>query len=53
MEIKRTDIQYHVQDNDAVAHKYVRIYCNKNQFPALHICGPNYKPSFARGLNKN
>ena len=33
MEIKWTDRQYHVQDNSAVSHKDVRMYCNTNQFP--------------------
>ena len=32
---KQTDRQYHVQDNANFAHKYVRMYCNTNQFPAL------------------
>ena len=30
MERKWTDRQYHVQDNDDVAHQDVRIYCNTN-----------------------
>ena len=33
MEIKWTDRQYHVQDNSDVEHKYVKNYCNTNQFP--------------------
>ena len=36
-EIKWTDRQYHVQDNSYVAHKEVKMYCNKNQFPALQF----------------
>ena len=53
MERKRTDIQYHVQDNADVAHQDVRIYCNTNQFPALPSCGPYYKPHGARGLSNH
>ena len=53
MEQKWTDIQYHVQYNDAVAHKYLKIYCNTNQFPALPFCGPDSKPHSARGVSKH
>ena len=53
MEIKWTDRQYHVQDNDDVAHKDVRIYCNTNQSPALPFCGPYSKPHGTRKLNKH
>ena len=53
MERKFTDIQYHVQDNPDVAHQYVRMYCNTNQFPALSFCGPHSKPHGATGLSKN
>ena len=30
---KYTDREYHVQDNADVAQKYVKIYCDNNQFP--------------------
>ena len=53
MEIKCTDRQYHVQDNADFAHKYVRIYCNTNQLPALPFCGPHSKPHGKRGLSKH
>ena len=33
--------------------KDVKMYCNKNQFPELNFCGPNYKPHGARGLGKH
>ena len=33
--------------------KYVKMYCNTNQFPALHFCGPHSKPHGARGLGKH
>ena len=52
-EIKWTYRQYHVQDNTDVAHKYVKIYCNRNQFPALTFCGPHSKPHGARGPSKH
>ena len=50
---KWTKGQYHVQDNADVAQKYVRMYCNKNQFPALPFCGSHSKPHVARGLSNN
>ena len=53
MEIKWTYIQYHVHDNADVAYKYVRMYCNKNQFPALIFCSPYSKPHGTRGLSKH
>ena len=53
MERKWTYRQYNVQDNADVAHQYVRIYCNTNQFPALTFGGPHSKPHGARGLSKH
>ena len=53
MERKWTEIKYHVQDNDAVELKYVKMYCNKNKFPALLFCVPHSKPHGARGLSKD
>ena len=50
---KWTDRQYHVQDNADVAHQYVRMYCNTNQFPELPFCGPHYKPHGTKGLSKH
>ena len=47
---KWTDREYHIQDNDDVAHKYVKIYCNTNQFPELPPCGTHPKPRGARGF---
>ena len=35
MKRKWTDREYHVQDDYDVEHKYVKIYCNKNQFSKL------------------
>ena len=51
-ERKWTDKQYHNQDNADVAHQYVIMHCNKNQFPALPFCGPHYEPHGARVLIK-
>ena len=48
--IKWTDREYHVQDNSDVAHKYVKINCDKNKFPALLFCVPHPKPHGVRGL---
>ena len=53
MERKWTDRQYRVQDNADVAHQYVRMYCNTNQFPELPFCGTHSKPNGTRGLSKN
>ena len=53
MEIKCIDRQYHVQDNYDVAHTYVRIYCNENQFHALPFYGPHSKSRGARELSKH
>ena len=53
MERKWTDRQYHVQDNADVEHKYVKMYCNRNQFQELSFCGPYSKPHGARGLSNN
>ena len=33
--------------------KYVKIYCNTNQFPELSFSGPHSKNHGARGLSKN
>ena len=53
MKKKCIDIQYHVQNNYDVAHKYVRIYCNKNKFLSLPFCGPHFKHHGARGMSKH
>ena len=53
IEIKWIDRQYNVQDNADVSHQYVRIYCNKNQLPALPFCVPHFKPHGTRGLSKH
>ena len=50
---KWTDREYHVQDNDDVAYKFVKIYCDINQFPTLPFCGPHSKPHGARGSIKH
>ena len=50
---KWTDREYHVQDNADVAHKYLKMYCDTNQFPTLPFCGSNPNPHGARGLGKH
>ena len=47
------DIKYYVQDNVDVAHKYMTMSCNKNQFPELPFCGPHSKLRGARVTSKN
>ena len=53
IKIKWTDVEYHVQDDADVAPKYVRIYCDTNQFPALLFCGSYSKPRGSRELSKH
>ena len=53
MEIKWTEIKYHVQGNTAKELKDVKIYCNTNQFPALPFCGTHSKPLGARGMSNH
>ena len=50
---KWTDREYHVKDYADVSHKYVRMYCDTNQFPTLTFCGSHIKPHGAMGLVKN
>ena len=50
---KWTDIEYHFQDNYDVAHKYVKMYCDTNQLPALTSCGSHSNPCGARNLGKH
>ena len=51
--IKWTDTEYHVRDNADVAHKYVIMYCDTNQFPTFSFGGSHPKPHGARGFGKN
>ena len=53
MEIKWTERKYHIQDTAAVELKYLKMYCNTNQFPALLFYGPHSKPHDARGMSKH
>ena len=53
MEREWTERKYHVQDNSLVEPKYVKMYCKKNQLPALPFYGPHSKPHGARGLGKH
>ena len=41
-----------MQDNADFANKYVKMYCDTNQFPELPFCGSHPKPHGARWLNK-
>ena len=50
---KWADREYHIQDNSDVAHKYVKICCDTNQFPELTFCGPHPNPHGDRGLSKH
>ena len=52
-ERKCTEREYNVQDNDDVAHKYVKIHCDTNKFPELPFCGPHTNSYVARGLSRH
>ena len=43
--------EYHVHNDVDVAHKYVKMFCNTNQFPLYSFCGLHTKPHGVRGLN--
>ena len=47
---KWKDREYHVQDNSDVAHKYLKIYCDTNQFPELPLFGLHTSPHKERGV---
>ena len=53
MEIKLTEIKYHVQDDATVELKDVRIYCNTNQLPELSFNGSHSKYHGAIGLSQH
>ena len=53
MELKWTERHYHVQDNAAIVHQYVKMYCNTNQFPEFTFCGSYAEPRGARGFSKH
>ena len=60
MEIKKgqvnkkfTEWDYHDQEGTDVAHKYVKIFCNTNQFPSFTFFGPHTKPHGVRGFIKH
>ena len=45
---------YYREKEDAdVAHKYVQLFCDTNQFPSLNCFGPYTKPHVVRGLIKH
>ena len=52
-EKKRTNIEYHVKNNEYIQHKYVKIYCTTNQFPEFQFCGPQNKPYDVHRLIKH
>ena len=39
--------------NANLEHKYMKMYCNKNQFPELSFCGLHSNSHGARGLSKH
>ena len=43
--IKCTDREYHVQYSSDVPHKYVKMYCDTNQFPTFTFCASHKKPT--------
>ena len=53
MNRKWTERKCHIQDNEDVELKDVKMYCNTNQFPKLPFCGPYSKSHGARGIGKH
>ena len=47
---KCTEREYHVQDYEHFAHKYIRIFCNINQFPSFPFGDTHTKLHGVRGL---
>ena len=45
--------EYHVQNDEDVDNKYVKMYCTTTQFPELPFCVPNKKPHSVRRLGKH
>ena len=50
---KWTNGYYHVQKNEDIEHKYVRMYCSTTQFPEFTFCGPHNKPYGVHRLSKH
>ena len=50
---KWTEREYPVQYYADVKHKYVKMFCNKNQFSSLPFCSIHTQPHDVRGLSKN
>ena len=50
-EIKRKWIEreYNVKEDADVAHKYVEILCNTNQFPSFQFFSPHKKHMVSKG----
>ena len=42
-----------MQEDYDVLHKYVKMFCNANQFTSFQFCGPHKKPHGIRGSSKN
>ena len=53
IEWKWIESEYYMQEDDAVANKYVNMFFNTTQFPLLTFCGPQVKPNGVWWLSKN
>ena len=51
--LKWTTMEYLFQNDAYVAHKYVNMFFNTNQFPSLPFCGTHTKPHCDRGLSNH
>ena len=49
---KQIEHYYHVQENNDVTYKGVKMLCNTTQFPPLPLCGKHVKPHLLRGMRK-
>ena len=50
---KWTNRYYHVQNSKYVDHQYLKMYCEKKQFPGLKFLGQHNKPHGVCGLCKH
>ena len=50
---KWTEQEYHVQEDNHMTHKVLKLLGAKTQFPLLQFCGTHEKPHGVQGLSKN
>ena len=45
--------EYHLQEDDDVIKKGIKMFCDTTQFPSLEFCGTHAKPHGVQGLRKH